>query len=115
MILPGGGTPPGAQGRLQLAVDPLHHAIGLGMVGSGGDVLDPLLLTPVRPRAGGELVPLLVVMRAGMPKSATHMVMKASSWTAASGGGPRTLWRLLRRRRELGWSAGAELVNGRME
>ena len=42
---------------LQCAVDPLHHAICLGVVGRGGDVLDPLLLTPVSPCTRGELGP----------------------------------------------------------
>ena len=38
-------------------MNPLHHTIGLGVVGCGGDVLDPLLPTPVSPPARGELRP----------------------------------------------------------
>ena len=41
----------------QCAVDPLHHTVGLWMVGGGGDMLHPLLLAPVSPRARGELGP----------------------------------------------------------
>ena len=45
--LPGHTGPPSACNT----VDPLHHTIGLGVVGHGGDVLDPLLLAPVSSRA----------------------------------------------------------------
>ena len=62
----------------------LHHTNSLRVVGGGGDVLYPLLLTPVLPRARGELCPLSVVMRAGTPKQATHMVMKAANTVSMS-------------------------------
>ena len=45
------GPSPGTQGHLQHSIDQLHHTIGLGVVGHGGDVLDPLLLAPVSSRA----------------------------------------------------------------
>ena len=72
MFLPGSGPPLGAKGHLQRVVDLLHHAIGLGQVGRGGDVLDPLLLTPVSLRTRGELGPP-VGGDAGW--CATHVVM----------------------------------------
>ena len=39
------------------AAFPLHHTVGLQVVGVGGDVLHPLLLTPISPHARGELRP----------------------------------------------------------
>ena len=52
-------------------VNPLHHTIGLWVIGCGGDVLYPLLLKPVSPRARGELG-LPVVGDAGRQAKVGH-------------------------------------------
>ena len=57
MVCAGGVTPTGAQGHIQCPVYPLHHAIGLRVLGCGGDVLESLLFTPVSLHARGKLGP----------------------------------------------------------
>jgi len=46
---------PSFQPFLQVAVDPFHHAVALGVVGGVGDVLDPQPLAGGGPDAGCEL------------------------------------------------------------
>jgi len=55
MLRPISLRPSGFQSLLQLLVDPLHHAVALGVVGRGGDVLDHQLLSGGGPDGGGEL------------------------------------------------------------
>ena len=76
--------PPSFQSLLQVPVDPLHHAVTLGVVGRGGDVLDPQLLTGGGPDRRGELASPSEVMMAGMPNLAIQLLMRASTQVSVS-------------------------------
>ena len=51
MFRPARASLPGTQGVLQLAMAPLHHAVGLGVIGGGEAVLDSKQLADVGPNS----------------------------------------------------------------
>jgi len=76
--------PSGFQTLLQLSVNPLHHAIALGV-----EAVVVMCLTPICWQVEARMeevnwLPLSEVMLAGMPNLATQLLMRASMQVSVS-------------------------------
>ena len=79
MLRPVGGALPRLQALFELSVHPLHHAVALGVAGSGVDVVDPSIVHRLAQRVEVNWLPWSKVMVAGMLNLAAIWLIRAST------------------------------------